>query len=144
MSQARRILVLGSVAALVALALLVVARGVRGAPWRTQPAVAAQGEIERLDADLRGASAALAGHGRVLYASSVPNERLKSLGFEDQNRRFFIAQYALAPRVIVLRGDAGRVIGDFPDAAGLDGFARQRGYRVLWRRGGLGVMGHAQ
>jgi anti-sigma factor RsiW len=125
---------------LLALGLLVVGRGVRGTPWRAADALAAQDEIARLEADLRGASRALTGHSRVLYASSVPNGSLKTLGFEEQTRRFFIAQYALAPRVVILVGRPGRVFGDFAGPGELQAYAAEHGYRLLWSRGGLGVM----
>jgi len=132
---------MGAVASLLALAVLVAARGVLRSPWKAGVGWAPPAdEVSRFEADVRGASAALAGYPEVLYASSVPNHLLNSIGAESQTRRFFIAQYALAPALIVTAGSRARVFGDFPGPAELQAYAREHDYQVLWTHGGLGVM----
>src|SRR2546430_813904 len=72
-------------------------------------------EVSGFERDLTPARGLLSGVQVAGYASDAPNDRLMNLGYEDQTRRYFLAQYALAPTILSREGTHAWLFVDFRD-----------------------------
>lgn len=96
--------------------------------------------VTRFEQGLGRARALLSRERIVGYASVAPNEKLMTLGYEQQTHRFILAQYALAPLVVSRSVDRRWVFADFPTAVALREFAARKGYAIRWNQEGRGVL----
>lgn len=78
--------------------------------------------------------------GRIGYCSSVPNDKLLSVGNNASLERFVIWQYALVPVLVVADDRQPLLLGDFPDPVSLSAFARERGCTPVATEGGVGLL----
>jgi len=96
--------------------------------------------VTEFEQGLAEAQAVLAGERFVGYAFEGANHNLMTLGYAEQTRRFFLAQYALAPVVVLRHRGYPWLFADFRTTAALQQFAAQNGYAIRWVRGGRGVL----
>jgi hypothetical protein len=107
---------------------------------RASYGVSTQDDITLFDRSLDPARKLLAGEPTVGYVSLVPNGLIGALEQRDQTRRFFFAQYGLAPSVLLLRTTGTRWVFADLHPKRLRRYAEENGYEVRWNNEDFGVL----
>jgi hypothetical protein len=110
-------------------------RSVRAATWP-----APNDWMVKLDETFGRARPYIGGRREIGYVTSIPNEKLMTIGYGDETARYFIAQYALAPTVLSRTPGPPMLFTDFPNEVALRDFANRNLYAIVWNKGGTGVL----
>lgn len=139
-SRLRLFVLWGAVAAICALSArtALVALAGAGAPERRPPGV--EDAVTEFERRLEPARALLSGNRVIGYASDIPNDRLMNIGYHEHTRRYFLAQYALAPTRLAIQGNYRWFFVDFPSEQAMREHAVRAGYAVRWNDAGRALL----
>jgi hypothetical protein len=97
-------------------------------------------DVTEFERGLEPARALLSGVRVAGYATDVPYYALMSIGYGKQTRRYFLAQYALAPTRLARKGSYRWLFVDFRTKRAITEHAARLHYAIRWSDGRRAVL----